>query len=435
MSSNDVAISVTGLFKSYRIRHNAVRHTTLADALLSRLRHPMRRSKPEEFWALADVTFRVDQGEVVGIVGRNGAGKSTLLKVLSRITTPTRGEVELYGRVGSLLEVGTGFHPELTGRENVFLNGAILGMRRREIARRFDEIVTFAGIERFLDTPVKRYSSGMAVRLAFSVAAHLDTDLLLVDEVLAVGDQEFQYKCLNRMRDVAAGGRTVVFVSHNLQAVRDLCSRAIWVASGKIIDDGPAESILSRYAAEFYALGDHLGASDIDRRPGTGELRVADAYIGNSSPGSDRGQRIRFKVRRRRPYKGKYFVSAHVVDEHGATLLQCDSRLAGVWIEAEDIYEGELEIRHPWLRPGRYTVNLYICAAGIIDIYEPAIAFDVAPFLPYSYSAGADATAHGIVLADFSYREVTPTGLTITTEEPIPASPITLPLGGGTQTS
>src|SRR4051794_37460451 len=212
MSSGDIAVSVRGLSKAYTIAHNAERQVTLAEQMLQRLRNPFKRAQTETFWALKDVDFDIKKGDVVGIIGRNGAGKSTLLKVLSRITQPTAGEIDLYGRVGSLLEVGTGFHPELTGRENIYLNGAILGMSRREIDREFDAIVEFAGIEQFLDTPVKRYSSGMYVRLAFAVAAHLDPEILIIDEVLAVGDLEFQNKCLGKMKDVATSGRTVLFV-------------------------------------------------------------------------------------------------------------------------------------------------------------------------------------------------------------------------------
>src|SRR5271168_2534792 len=210
MPPGDIAISVRGLSKAYKINHDDEKHITLAETILSRLKNPLRRPRFETFWALKDVNFEIQKGDIVGIIGRNGAGKSTLLKVLSRITEPTSGEVDIYGRVGSLLEVGTGFHPELTGRENVYLNGAILGMTKGEIRKQFDAIVDFAGVEKFLDTPVKRYSSGMYVRLAFGVAAHLQSEILVVDEVLAVGDAEFQRKCLGKMKDVASGGRTVL---------------------------------------------------------------------------------------------------------------------------------------------------------------------------------------------------------------------------------
>src|SRR5437762_3404196 len=242
--SSDIAISVRGLAKAYTIRQAAQSATTLSEEMTNRFRHLMRRDKNEIFWALKDVSFEVNQGQVVGIIGHNGAGKSTLLKILSRITEMTDGEVDLYGRVGSLLEVGTGFHQELTGRENIFLNGAILGMTRGEIRKKFDEIVAFAEVEKFLDTPVKRYSSGMYVRLAFAVAAHLEPEILIIDEVLAVGDAEFQKKCLGKMSEVANGGRTVLFVSHNMGAVRSLCTRGLLLDRGKVQTDGPVSMVL-----------------------------------------------------------------------------------------------------------------------------------------------------------------------------------------------
>src|SRR6186713_984910 len=228
MSSKDLAISIRGISKAYTLVHNGLKSPSFREVVVDRLKHPLRKQQTETFWALKDVSFDVKKGEVVGIIGRNGAGKSTLLKILSRIVEPTSGEVDLFGRVGSLLEVGTGFHPELTGRENIFLNGAILGMQRREIRKHFDEIVDFAEVEKFLDMPVKRYSSGMYVRLAFAVAAHLEPEILIVDEVLAVGDAAFQAKCLAKMGEISrTGGRTVLFVSHNMQAVQNLCQRAV----------------------------------------------------------------------------------------------------------------------------------------------------------------------------------------------------------------
>jgi lipopolysaccharide transport system ATP-binding protein len=246
------AISVEGVGKQYRIRHEATGdYKTLRDALVSVVAHPFRQlrraDEREMFWALQDVSFEVPEGEAVGIIGRNGAGKSTLLKVLSRVTAPTTGRIVSYGRMGSLLEVGTGFHPELTGRENVYLNGAILGLRRREIDERFDSIVEFAEVERFVDTPVKRFSSGMYLRLAFSVAAHLDPDILVVDEVLAVGDAAFQRRCLEKMEDAAGAGRTVLFVSHNMAAITRLCSRAILLDAGTVVADGPATEVAAAY--------------------------------------------------------------------------------------------------------------------------------------------------------------------------------------------
>ena len=258
-AANDIVIRANGLAKRYQIGR-AQPHDTLRDAFAHKARHAWQRLRPkpadgsgsrsrtEDFWALQDVSFEVRRGEVVGIVGRNGAGKSTLLKVLSRITEPTRGSVAIRGRVASLLEVGTGFHPELTGRENIFLNGAVLGMPRAEIRRKFDEIVAFSEVERFLDTPVKRYSSGMYVRLAFSVAAHLEPDILIVDEVLAVGDLQFQQKCLGKMQDVTrTEGRTILFVSHQLSAIRQLTSRCLLLSQGRIEAAGPTPEVLDRY--------------------------------------------------------------------------------------------------------------------------------------------------------------------------------------------
>ena len=247
-------IKAEGLAKQYRVGTSEPSYRTLRDAITGVAAAPFRllsrsgrNSRGEFVWALNDLSFDAQPGEVIGIIGRNGAGKSTLLKVLSRITEPTRGRADLYGRVSSLLEVGTGFHPELTGRENVFLNGAILGMSRNEIKRKFDEIVAFSDIEKFIDTPVKWYSSGMYLRLAFSVAAHLEPEILIVDEVLAVGDASFQRKCLNKMQSVSEQGRTVLFVSHDMTAVTRLCPRAILLDQGKVLSDGPAHEVVSAY--------------------------------------------------------------------------------------------------------------------------------------------------------------------------------------------
>ncbi len=245
---SDIAISVRGLNKAYSITHQREKHSTFTEAVLDRVRHPFRKTPRETFHALKDVNFEIEKGEIVGIIGRNGAGKSTLLKILSRITEPTSGEIDLHGRVGSLLEVGTGFHPELTGRENIFLNGAILGMARGEIVRQLDEIVSFADIERFLDTPVKRYSSGMYVRLAFAVAAHLSADILIIDEVLAVGDIAFQKKCMGKMEQISTkNGRTVLLVSHQLGIVMQLCRQTILLDRGAIVQFTDTQDSVNAY--------------------------------------------------------------------------------------------------------------------------------------------------------------------------------------------
>lgn len=258
--SNDIAIKVEGLSKQYRIGGPQERYRTFRDTLMNTVASPFRKARDlvrgvhtgaagltETIWALKDVSFEVRRGEVIGIIGPNGAGKTTLLKILSRITEPTEGTADILGRVGSLLEVGTGFHPELSGRENIYLNGAILGMKKAEIDRRFDEIVAFAEVEKFIDTPVKHYSSGMYVRLAFAVAAHLEPEILLVDEVLAVGDAGFQSKCLGKMEEVGKEGRTVFFVSHNMSAIHRLCHRAILLETGKVVSDGATEAVVSKY--------------------------------------------------------------------------------------------------------------------------------------------------------------------------------------------
>lgn len=258
----DVAIRVEDLSKQYRIGGKQDTYRTFRDVLADTFTSPFRKIKNllgnqaygaaglhEILWALQDVSFEVERGEVLGIIGRNGAGKSTLLKILSRITEPTKGSIDIYGRVGALLEVGTGFHPELTGRENVYLNGSILGMSRQEIARKFDEIIDFSGVEQFIDTPVKHYSSGMGLRLGFAVAAHLEPEILIVDEVLAVGDAEFQKKCITKMGDVSHEGKTVLFVSHNLGAIEGLCNRAIWLDKGSIVQEGDVSSVIADYLA------------------------------------------------------------------------------------------------------------------------------------------------------------------------------------------
>jgi lipopolysaccharide transport system ATP-binding protein len=283
-------ITAEGLGKYYRIGVKEQMSENLAGAAIDFVKSPLRnfrkyrslyrfddlqagRESADIFWALRDVSFEVKEGEVLGIIGRNGAGKSTLLKILSRITDPSTGQAQIRGRVSSLLEVGTGFHPELSGRENVYLNAAILGMKKREIDRKFDEIVDFSGVEKFIDTPVKRYSSGMKVRLAFSVAAHLDPEVLVIDEVLAVGDAAFQSKCLGKMNTMAGGGRTVLFVSHNMAAMANLCTRAILLQHGRVTREGSTEAVIGDYLSGLRALTATDLAQRSDRR-GTGGVRI-----------------------------------------------------------------------------------------------------------------------------------------------------------------
>lgn len=288
----DPIITVKNLGKKYNITHQRGGYVALRDVLTNILKSPFKFAKSkakqiagletkEEFWALKDVNFEVQPGEVVGIIGHNGAGKSTLLKILSQITPPTEGEIKINGRVGSLLEVGTGFHPELTGRENIMLNGAILGMTKNEIIKKFDAIVEFASIEKFLDTPVKYYSSGMYVRLAFSVAAHMEPDILIVDEVLAVGDAEFQKKCLGKMDEITKKeGRTILFVSHNMPAISSLCNRTILLNKGKIIKDGLTKDVIKYYVEKSSTSKSQIPIKDIPRIPrATQRAKIVDAKI------------------------------------------------------------------------------------------------------------------------------------------------------------
>jgi lipopolysaccharide transport system ATP-binding protein len=304
---NNIAIRVDGLSKQYKIGLAKRRHNTLRDQITEGLISVFRSNghgsasgversaSSDTIWALRDISFELQKGEVLGIIGRNGAGKSTLLKILSRITEPTKGRAEIRGHVGSLLEVGTGFHGELTGRENVYLNGAILGMKKTEVDRKFDEIVNFAGVESFMDTPVKRYSSGMYMRLAFAIAAHLEPEILVIDEVLAVGDIDFQKKCLGKMGDVAKQGRTVLFVSHNMAAIQSLCSRAVLLNSGRVTCVGPVRDVVKNYFSE----GEELNSIPLNQRldrAGDGSARLVSIRVESADAGSVIHSTSRLKV-------------------------------------------------------------------------------------------------------------------------------------------
>src|SRR3712207_4071792 len=378
-------IKAEGVSKEYRIGGRKEEYPTLRDAMAAALRAPLRRARrggdARQFWALKDVSFDVTPGEVVGIIGRNGAGKSTLLKVLSRITEPTAGRIELYGRVSSLLEVGTGFHPELTGRENIYLNGSILGMTRREIRRDFDEIVAFSEIEKFLDTPVKRYSSGMYVRLAFAVAAHLKPEILIVDEVLAVGDAQFQKKCIGKMGSIAKEGRTVLFVSHNMDAVSKLCGRGVLLERGRVTTTGTAEEVATRYVeggAEARSSYDIEPPPESEDAPGHAyRLTVEDEY-GNPAVAVPVGRpwqmRVRFRVTRR---------TEHFVIGLGLrTPMEVAVRTS--WSAPRTLEPGEYEAvfreESVWFGAGRYSVQVglsayerafhYADAAGVLELAE-----------------------------------------------------------------
>jgi len=313
---SDLAIHVDGISKQYHIGSKQPEFTTFRETVVEALKSPFRRAGSllrghatgaaelnEEIWALKDISFEVKLGESIGIIGHNGAGKSTLLKILSRITEPTEGYADLYGRVGSLLEVGTGFHPELTGRENIYLNGAILGMARAEINRKFDEIVSFSEIERFIDTPVKHYSSGMTVRLAFAVAAHLEPEILIVDEVLSVGDAAFQKKCLNKMEDVEKQGRTVLFVSHNMPAVTRLCERTLLLNHGELIADGPSSQIVGAYLNAGMGTMAIREWDDLKKAPGDEVARLCAVRVKTEAGEVDEAMDIRRPIKLEMEYE------------------------------------------------------------------------------------------------------------------------------------
>jgi lipopolysaccharide transport system ATP-binding protein len=363
-----IAIRADRLSKQYKISAG-IRHDTLRDHVTDGLTRLFRiggriRSSKETIWALRDVSFEVEQGDIVGIIGRNGAGKSTLLKVLSRIVEPTSGRAEIYGRVGSLLDVGTGFHPELTGRENIYLNASILGFRRREIQRRFDEVVAFSGIEKFIDTPVKRYSSGMYIRLAFAVAAHLDPDVLIVDEVLAVGDAAFQSRCLGKIGEVARSGRTVLFVSHAMGTLVSLCNTGVWLDRGQIVGRGEVEAQVRAY----------LSAGTIDQssalippphEPSAVTLRSIGLFASDGTPRSEVDFRfpcrfdITYEVTERAT---DLHIAIALVNEFGSRVLftadQPYTADRSVRTTTPGVYQASVEIPGHLLMPGRYYIDI-----------------------------------------------------------------------------
>jgi len=391
-------INVEGLGKKYVLGGRT--HDTLRDRIADIVRSPLRRIRggatadPADFWALRDITFSVKKGEVVGLVGRNGAGKSTLLKILSRITEPTTGRATIEGRVASLLEVGTGFHPELTGRENIFLNGAILGMFREEIRRKFDEIVAFAEVERFIDTPVKHYSSGMYVRLAFAVAAHLDPEILIIDEVLAVGDAAFQKKCLGKMKSVSQGeGRTVLFVSHNLASIRQLCPSAILLSGGRLQAAGPTQHVLDLYLKGI-AEPEPVRVPD----PSGDALTSCHVLAVSMEDGKGRPQsivqvggvwQVCFKVRAVRKL-AQFVASIKIVTAEG-------TNIQSVWSEPRDLEAGDYNVlfrqNRVFLEAGAYQMYVTLMERDrILQSFE-AIRFDIdgedpSGFFPQTFGVG-----------------------------------------------
>jgi len=426
--TSDIVIKAENLGKKYTIGHQTERgrYIALRDVLMQNARNLWHKTKDliqakpiipgneqEEVWALKDVSFEIRRGEVVGIIGRNGAGKTTLLKILSRITEPSAGRVTIKGRVASLLEVGTGFHPELTGRENIYLNGAILGMTRTEIKRKFDEIVAFAEVEKFLDTPVKRYSSGMYVRLAFAVAAHLEPEILLVDEVLAVGDIAFQKKCLGKMEGVAEEGRTVIFVSHNMGAIRKLCRSAIWLDDSRIVKKGATLEVTKEYEASQTKCFDNFSyaiernSEDINNLSfyfsrvkilnTKGELSVAFKYAeklvlivdlaGELMGGvysaefyihNDLDQLV--SVGASGPYHGKYF--------------------------SKDVTKLKIEIGPLYITSGKYRISLSLMAGSRIDTWENAIAFTITECQPYATSWEIPTYREGVCVLQHCFCEM-----------------------------
>ncbi len=389
---SDSVIRVENLSKKYIIGHQRQEgYTTLRDSISTGakgLLKPFQRGKSqvadlssEDFWALKDVSFEINQGDRVGIIGRNGAGKSTLLKILSRIVEPTHGRIGIKGRVASLLEVGTGFHPELTGRENISLNGAILGMSKTEIIQKFDEIVAFAEVEKFLDTPVKRYSSGMYVRLAFAVAAHLEPEILIVDEVLAVGDAQFQKKCLGKMEDVGKEGRTVLFVSHNMSTIQKLCSTAIYLQAGKVQLQAYTGEVIERYLAESKKAIQAVKLKDRKDRQGTGEIKVTDFFVSNKTgekqdilrSGEDYVFVMGFEKRSADKKLENVIGSIGITDNKGEIVLLVRTNFTD---ENFSVYQNsgeiECEIKDFSLTTGIYSIMLFLChrEIEILDYIE-----------------------------------------------------------------
>jgi lipopolysaccharide transport system ATP-binding protein len=394
---SDTVIKVENLSKKYILGHQRQEsYTTLRDSIANSakgLLKPFQRgesqvadSSSEEFWALKDVSFEIKQGDRVGIIGRNGAGKSTLLKILSRITEPTNGSIRIRGRVASLLEVGTGFHPELTGRENISLNGAILGMSKAEILRKFDEIVAFAEVEKFLDTPVKRYSSGMYVRLAFSVAAHLEPEILIVDEVLAVGDAQFQKKCLGKMSEVASEGRTILFVSHNMAAIRTLCSTAIMLNKGNISCIGSVSDCLTAYETDNVKDQGAIWKRSKERKDDSLVISQISTTLNGTQPNLE--LELEIKLQSLSAHKSA-FLAVDILDSTSIAIMQAIPNMENYLHSQEKNHTVKINIQLPPLIPGEYLVTIWVGSHNTetIDMVTEATMFEIhdSPILGRSF--------------------------------------------------
>lgn len=403
---SQVALRIEGISKRYRLG-GLQPYQTLRDTLVDFVRRrPEKQAQKPEFWALRDVSFELKQGEVLGIVGRNGAGKSTLLKLLSRITTPDSGRIEVHGRIGSLLEVGTGFHPELTGRENIYMNGILLGMNRREVQRKFDEIVDFSGVEEFLDTPVKRYSSGMRVRLGFAVAAHLEPEILVVDEVLAVGDADFQRKCLGRMNLVASEGRTVLYVSHQMDSIIGLCKRAIWLDQGQLKLDGSPEFVVKEYLGNGTDAGSTADLRDVKSRDGSGAAKLLSIKVsGENGATPSCGSPLSFSVKWQSTAaaRGTWVVRVVIRDQLDRVLTIFDNELSGDVLDAGgSIFEAVCNIEQMPLVPSFYYADVSIWSGRVRhDRVLRALAFEV---LPGGFFKSGALMSPGIVCIDHDWK-------------------------------
>jgi len=432
---SDVAIRIENLSKQFTLGAGKVQHDTLRDQIAGgitsffRSQRSASNGKPNTFWALTDVSFEVKKGEVIGIIGRNGAGKSTLLKILSRITEPTSGFADIHGRVASLLEVGTGFHPELTGRENIYLNGAILGMKKTEIARKFDDIVDFAEVGRFIDTAVKHYSSGMYVRLAFAVAAHLEPEILLIDEVLAVGDTAFQRKCLGKMGDVARDGRTILFVSHNMAAIEGLCTGAQMLSNSRLVHSGNTADVIAAYLSSFQISRTSL--ADRRDRKGDGDLIFTDVEFlsetGTPVEVIQSGRDMQFAV----SYKSSKTdlrnleISIDLFAQSGQCMLILNSEMVGTnfdTIPPTGRFTCRIE-RFP-LAPGQYYLTLFCRVNGAIADWVQQAALLIVEGGDFYGSGRLPPSSHGgfLVAQDWNLEELTETAAGQTLVTPLTLS-------------